>query len=359
MKKKILHYGLSCYKGGIETYLMKISRNINREDVEFLFVDEWEGQAYFRHELEQMGFKFVDIISRRKSFVKNRRQWDELLMREKPDVLHCHLNTLSYIYPIVAAKKYGIKVIVHSRSAGDMGALRSRLLHYVNYRKIEKLDIIRVAVSQEAGKWLFRNLDYIVINNGIDECVYKFSMENRNKIREELDIECKTVIGNVASLSKPKNIDFLLDIFCEFHKYNKNSVLVVVGEGILKSYLREYAKSLNIEQAVIFTGKKDNVEEMLSAMDLFVMTSLYEGFPNALLEAQCSGLRCVVSDKVTREANVGLCTYISLNEAPKKWIEVMMKSLLSCEERGTAYLCIKEKGFSVGEEVKKLMELYK
>lgn len=359
MKKKILHYGLSCNKGGIETYLLKISQNINREEFEFVFVDEWEGKAYYRCELEQMGFKFIDVTSRRKSFIKNRKQWKKILIQEKPDVLHCHLNTLSYIYPIVVAKKLGIKVIVHSRSAGDMWSLHSRIFHNINLKKLVNLDVVRVAVSREAGNWLFGNFSYTVINNGIDESKYKFSMNSRKKIREELGIEDNLVIGNVASLSKPKNISFLIDVFYEFHKCNEKSILLVVGDGKLKSSLYEHVKELDIEQYVIFTGKRDDVGEVLSAMDIFVMTSFYEGFPNALLEAQCSGLKCVVSDTITREVNAGLCTYISLDDIPKRWSEIINESISSSGERDGAYLSIKEKGFSVNEEMKKLMEMYR
>lgn len=359
MKKKILHYGLSCKKGGIETYLMKISQIVNQQEVDFLFIDEWEGKAYYRSELEQIGFKFIDVISRRKSFIKNRKQWDDLLANEMPDVLHCHLNTLSYIYPIIAAKRLGITVIVHSRSSGDMGSLVSKVLHNINYRRIKNIDIIRVAVSNEAGKWLFRSLDYTVINNGIDELKYRFSEKNRNKIRKELGIDKMTIVGNVASLSRPKNIRFLLDVFYEYHKVDKNSVLVLVGDGVLKSSLMEHVKVLGLEYAVIFTGEKDNVEEILSAMDLFVMTSLYEGFPNALLEAQCNGIRCIVSDRITKEVNLGLCTYVSLDEEPIKWVGVMREALKRHEERENAYLNVGEKGFSVRTEIINLMELYR
>lgn len=356
----ILHYGLSPNRGGIETYLDKLWLHIDKETFHFDFIDEWEGKAYFREKFENEGAIFYDITHRRRSVRKNVRQWDQLLRECPPDILHCHLNTLSYVQPIRSAIKQGIPVIVHSRSSGMKISKVSKRFHKWNSKWLKGQDIWRIAVSKNAGEWLFGKDSYFtVINNSVDIEHFEYSDKKRNVFREQMGIDLNTfVVGNVGSLSVEKNQKFLLRIFKQLKMRHKNCKLLIAGEGYLRTELERYAKLLNVNLDVHFLGNIVNIDEMLSALDVFVMPSISEGFPNAVLEAQANGLQCIVSDSVTKEVDVGLCEYISLKEDDVKWATIVDK-YKKPYERDYIKQRTNIQAFSIEKEISRIEGIYR
>ena len=195
MKKRVLHIGLDTHLGGIETYLLKISTYVDREKYDFNFLMYDDVKPCFYKELTSMGWRFYNITSRRKNYFKNRSDLENLFKKEKFDVVHCHLNSLSYITPVRIALRYGCRVIVHSRNAGAISSLPSQILHKINYYRLPKDKIQCVAVSDLAGRWMFgKNADFVVLNNGLDTKKYEFSEEARHSIRQEFNLGNREVI---------------------------------------------------------------------------------------------------------------------------------------------------------------------
>lgn len=356
----ILHYGLKTNRGGIETYLDKIWTHIDKSEFHFDFIDEWGGKVFFREKFEKMGSLFYEITPRRKSIIKNRNDISRVLNEHRPDILHCHLNTLSYITPVVIAVKLGIPVIVHSRSAGSNNRLITKVLHKINKIRLSQKRITRIAVSSEAGIWLFgKKSQFMTINNGIDIESYVFSEEKRQRLRAEWGLSPDTfVIGTVGSLSYPKNHSFLIDVFRQIEKDKTNSRLVIVGSGALKNKLQDKIESYGLSSKILLLENRDDISCVLSAFDVFVMPSIYEGFPNAALEAQTSGLPCFLSDSITREVDVSNVKYLSLKESIETWSKEISNCKPNCH-RIDGRRIVNEAGFSVEREIDVISKVYR
>ena len=363
---EVIHFGLSENKGGIESYLKRITENIDRKKVHFSFIDMTGEDSIpcIQEELECFGADFYKITPRRKSVLQNRRELEYLFKNHSFDILHFHVNTLSYITPVEIALKYNCKVIIHSRS-GSASSLRiTRLLHEINKCRIRKWPVVRIAVSELAGKWLFgESSKYYIFNNAIDTRKFKFDLEMRVKTRNVLKCENCFVIGHVGAFLPVKNHEFLLNILAEIIKYDLNVRLWLIGDGPLKPRIENMAAELGILEKIHFLGVRDDVNNLYSGMDLFVFPSEFEGFPNAVLEAQCEGIPCLISDSITREVDILDCVYrISIKHSKEEWVEKILylskEKLKDDRYRKAASGIIDKRGFSVEVEKRRLENLY-
>ena len=358
--KKILQIGMSSSLGGIEVFLKNLYDNINREKFQIDFIDTTEKGICYKEYFEQHNSKVYKIVPRRENFYKNKKQLEEIIKNGGYDVVHFHLNTLSYISPILLANKYNIKMIVHSHNEWKGKNIKVSLLHKINKRKIENMNIDRLACSEVAGKWIFGNKPFMVINNGIDTKKFKFSMLQREKIREELKIPNNyTVIGNVAAFREQKNHKFLIDIFYDYLKINPQSILLLVGEGKLKKDIQEKVKKLGIENNVKFLGIRDDVNLLMNAFDIFVFPSLYEGFGIALLEAQCNGILCFASDTIPKSVKVSEnLKFLSLKEDSNYWAEYIWENSKHKQTKKREDVEMEDMDYSVKTLTKKIEEIY-
>jgi len=357
---KILQIGLSNHLGGIETYLHKLCTHIDREKFKFDFLVTGFDKPCFYDEFLKMGSGFHFVTPRGKNPVKNRKEINKILEKEKYDIVHCNLNSLSYIYPALAALKNDIPTIIHSRNAGIKSSKISQILHNINFKKLPKEKITMLAVSSEAGNWMFgEETKFRVINNGIYTDKYCYNQDARIKTREKLKLQKQDkVLVNVGALKEQKNHEFLLEILKKLIETEANYKLLLVGKGNLENKLKEYAENMNIINNIIFLGSIDNVAEVLSAADVFVFPSLYEGFPNAVLEAQASGLPCVISDTITNEVIVlPNVEAISLEETPEYWAN-RVENISFDIEREEAYKFIESKKLTVTDEINKIEKIY-
>ena len=356
---RVLHYGLDSRLGGIETYLNKLYNNIDKNKFKFDFLTHTDKEPCWYKEFTEMGSKFYNITPRSKNPIKNRRELSQLFENEKFDVIHCHLNTLSYILPIKIALKKNIPVIVHSRNAGASKSILSNLLHRINFFILPRKKIKMISVSDLAGKWLFgANTNYEVINNGLNIDKYTFNIEARKNIRNELGIRDELVIAHLGAMREQKNHMFILDIFKEVLKYKTDCKLLLVGDGELRKQITDKINELSIEKSVIITGNRNDVPDILSAADKFIFPSFFEGFPNAVLEAETTGLSCLVSDRITKEVIINNnCKCLSLECSSNEWARALL-DLEANMDRKLYAKNIEKNGFSVEDEVKKIQLIY-
>ncbi len=360
--KEILIFGLSSNQGGIETYLKKIWDNIDHSEFHFNFIDMTgkNNRPCFYDNLISSGARFYKITPRNESFVKNRKDIRELFKHNTFDILHFNVNSLSYIYPVTEALRHNVRVIVHSRNAGTTLSRVTTLFHYINRWILDNLKIDRIAVSELAGKWLFLKQPFKVYNNGIDITRYMFDSESRNLKRKEIGCENKYVIGNVGAFLPAKNHRFILKVFSELVKINDKVVLWLIGAGENSENIKALAKELKIENRVYFLGRRNDTNQLYSGMDCFFFPSIYEGFPNALLEAECSGLPCVASDRITSQVFVtNNNSILSLEEPIRNWANALnvYASKRDCD-RVIAAEMVEKKGLSLSKEIKRIEELY-
>ncbi len=318
---KILHIGISEHLGGIETYLYKIASHTDLGKYQFDFLTYPGVTPCFYDELVAMGCKFQRVTPRRESVRKFHKEFEALLKRENYDIIHCHMNTLSFADPIKIAVKNKKRTLVHSHNGEFIGNNISRMLHNWNKMTVPKDKVEMLAVSDLAGKWMFgEDADFTVLNNGVDLSKFYFDSVGREKVRNEFSIGDEKLIVHTGAFRKQKNHDFLIDIFAALHKLDPSAKLMLVGSGELQDGIEDKVKKLGLGQNVIFTGRRSDIKDILSAGDVFLFPSFYEGFPNSLIEAEACGLYCIAADTITKQAKLDeICDYVSLDTKADDW----------------------------------------
>jgi glycosyltransferase involved in cell wall biosynthesis len=156
-----------------------------------------------------------------------------------------------------------------------------------------------------------------------------------------------------------KNHSFLIDIFYEIRKCNKESVLLLVGDGELHPQIERKVRALNLQDCVVFTGLRSDVNELYQAMDVFVLPSLYEGLGMVAVEAQAAGLPCYISSEVPSEAILvpKQCKTLPLDVSPEIWAKTIIKDF-DIYHRESDMQAINEQGYDIQEEARALEEYY-
>ncbi|MDT3766196.1 glycosyltransferase family 1 protein [Priestia filamentosa] len=321
-------------RGGLETLIMNIYRNIDRSRIQFDFLVHREEQGAFDDEIISLGGRIhkVPYVTQVGHFAYVRALNNFFVTHPEYQIVHSHMNAMSGLI-LKSAKKKGVPIrIAHSHSAKYGNSIPEK-----TYKKFVSLSIPLVSTqffscSQLAGDSLFgkkvANNKMVIIKNGVDLKRFAFRKEIRNKIRKELKVHEDThIVGHVGRFQQMKNHDFLVDVFAKFHRKNPNSVLLLVGDGDLRQTVEQKVRDLKLGQAVHFLGTRSDVHEVMQAFDVLLFPSLYEGLPVTLVEAQALGIKCVISDCITKEIDLGLelVKFISLNEPLSAWVEEVAK----------------------------------
>ena len=224
--------------------------------------------------------------------------------------------------PIIYAKKCGIKVIVHAHSARDpMLPLHYRIVNYFNRLLVNRIVKIKFACSDLASNWIFgKKGSGILVKNGIDLKKYEFSHDIREKYRKRLGFNPEDIVlVSVGRMSYPKNQKLLIDMMSDLPNDYK---LLLVGDGPDYDSLMKLSGG---RDNIIFLGNREDTEGILMASDVFLMPSFYEGFPIAAIEAQATGILCLLSDRITRQARIiEQVKYLSIDNR-KEWLEAIIK----------------------------------
>lgn len=350
--------------GGLESFLMTIYRNIDRSKVQFDFLVHRQERGAFDDEIESLGGKIFRLNPIRPArFFQYQKELKSFFLDHKEyKIIHSHLNENSAIV-LNVAKRLNIPIrIAHSHAKATAGPYKF-LREFIKTR-IYSNSTLNLACSEDAGKWLYGGKDFDVFKNSVDVEKFKFpqNSEKIKTLKDEVGIESKDfVMGLVARFSFTKNHIFLIDVFNEYQKLNKDSKLLLVGDGELKLEINNYIKELNLQEKVLFTGNVSNPQDYLSLMNIFVMTSFNEGMPVVLIEAQCNGLPVLMSDTIPAEIEITDLTYReSLNSSPKHWANKIneIKELHKDDHRELYKTIIKDKNYDISSNAQKLIDLY-
>lgn len=358
-KLRVIHYGMSPNLGGIETYLLNLARNLGSEiHSDFLFSD-YGRLPWFAPELKPTGSQFFGVTPRRVSILQNRRDLVELFRREAFDILHFHANTVSYVAPLRAALGQGVRVILHSHNAGASRSRLTRALHNYHRQTIPWSRITRAAVSNEAGRWMFGKRTFDVIHNGIDIEGFAFKPNAREDVRATWGASpSDLVVGQVGVFLPAKNHLFALSVFCETLRRRPEALLVLVGDGPGQEDIRARALELGVAHRVQFLGRRSDMPRVMAGFDVLLMPSLHEGFPIVTIEAQASGLPCLLSDHITPEVVVSpSCTRLSLTVPASVWAERAVAS--NCGDRLLGQQAVMEAGYSLEANAAAVGNLYR
>lgn len=339
---KVLIYTLTEGRGGVEEYVLNLSRYRDNPGQKFGYIISGDKTAY-KPELDAMSVDYFFVPKKRK-LLSNIADLGRVLKTNRSDYETFYVNTsgIYYVIPYILAKRYGYKIILHSHSSS--GDWPKSLIHFFNRMWVNLLVKERLACSNNAGKWMFGNRSYHLIPNAIDIDKFLFDDELREKYRRELKLEDSLVIGNIGRLHKGKNQRFILEILKCLKEMRVNASLVLVGDGDMRESLETAAKELEVIDRVRFIGQTRTSEIYYSVMDCFVMPSYVEGFPITLIEAQANGVPCIVSDTITQETNItGLVCYMSIKEEAQSWA----KWIVDHHTRYNKFGLLEKRGFDV------------
>lgn len=329
--KRLLCIVSSLNAGGAETFLMKIHRSIDREKYQLDFCVMSNGVGVYEDEVKARGGRIFRAAEKTKNPVKCFLDIRRIVRENRYEyVMRVNQHSLSVI-DLLAAKSGGAKrLIMRSSNAGTTGRLNGAL-HRIFMFLPKTVPNVKIAPSTEAAEFTFgknavKKGKASLLHNGLDYDAYKFDLSVRNDIRRTLGTD-GLILGHVGRFSKQKNHAFLLDVFKCLSELDDGARLALVGTGELEDEIKARAAELGLEEKIAFLGRRSDVPSLMSAFDVLALPSLYEGMPNVIIEAQASGLPCVISDTVTPEADItGLVKYLSVGLPPEKWAEAILES---------------------------------
>lgn len=346
-------------RDGVTGVMLNLLRNIDKSKFHIDFIVINEPEEGICNQIKNEGGEIIYIPRK----ITHPIQY--ILMYSKAckgyDIVHVHGNSATMVLEMIAAALAGVKVrIAHSHNTYCVSKIIDKIFRPLFYC----LCNTRIACGEEAGVWLFGERSFSIINNGINSEKYLFRENEREIVRGEFSLDDNNiVVGNVANFLAAKNHDFLIEVFIELLKMDSRYRLLLLGAGELMNTIREKVEKSNISKLVYFVGSVSGVERYLSAMDLIVMPSLNEGFPLTLIEEQCNGLRCFVSDRITKEVDLsGNIEFLSLDKSAEEWAQIIHGNVKKASDRQqTSYRAqsaIKSKGYDMIQSIKLLEKIY-
>ncbi|MBQ4154953.1 MAG: glycosyltransferase [Clostridia bacterium] len=364
--KKILIFAPTAPTSGITQYILNILNTAALDGLEIDILSFKNDRL--KKWAEEKGRKYYEFnISMYKHPIKYRRFLNEVFSSGY-NVVHYHLSSLSTLNIFKIARKSGVKkIILHSHSTftdlpSKMRTVVFSTIHKLLRKRATGFADVLCACSKPAAEWMFgshKAQEAFILNNAVDTDKFAYNKDVGCDIKAQLGIKEKYVIGHIGRFSKQKNQHFLIEIMEEVLKLRDDCALVLVGDGADREYVQEFSKEKRLDNKIWFVDFKEDIYKYYSSFDLFVLSSLFEGLPITLVEAQANGLHSLVSDNITKESNLtGLVEFLPLEEGSAFWAQKLCKALDSSKRIETKML-LKEKGFDLAEQSEKLLRLYR
>lgn len=361
--KRLLCLTSNVNAGGAETFLMKVYRRLDRSRYQMDFCINVPQKCFYEEEILSMGGRIYRIPAKSEDPVEFSRQLAQIIRSNGYEyVLRITSNALGF-WDLKIAKNAGARVCAaRSSNSSDGGSWKSRIVHRLGGFLFTRYVDVKFAPSDLAaihtfGKAAYENGSVTILPNAVDLDIFHYDEAARVRIREELGLTEDTLLaGHVGRFDVQKNHDFLLAIFREIVDKHPKSKLLLVGNGTLEQQIRGKVRDMNLQGDVLFAGVRSDIPSVLSAMDVFVFPSFYEGMPNTVIEAQSTGLPCIIADTITRQADItGLVQYFSLEDDPEIWADAALKAAESPrKDTGRAFV---EKKYDIQSTVDAFVRL--
>lgn len=370
-RRKIAVIALDLDRTGISAVIMNACRQIDRKEFALsLFVGDRVMPEYLE-ECRQLGVRVNILPLKHRDPAGYYAGLYRLLKQERYELVHVHGNSAMITPELAIAALTGIRVrIAHSHNTACDHPVMHQLLRPFFGCLYQKA----IACSHLAGQWMFGNRPFEVLQNGIDTSRYLYNEETRRRFRKRLGIGDAFLIGHAAQYTLQKNHEFLLEVFQKLAEKREDVWLMLAGNGPRFLEIEQKIKEHPYRDRILVLGDLPQIEEAYSAMDLFVLPSLFEGFPVVLVEAQAAGLPCLVSDRITKEVNLsGNVHFLPITSADvwadAIWLE--METQADCrpdcsawsvrrrERSGQARQRIIAEGYDAKSNVIRLQEIYR
>lgn len=359
---RVLQVTSKLFRGGAESFIMNVYRAMDPSAIQFDFLVFRSEREYYEDEIEHRGGNVYHVPVMEGANLLRRRQMLDAFFDEHYDyvAVHGHMAALGRDY-LSSAARHGIgRRLSHSHVA-DFERTPRNIVKQAFQRGFGEYATKRLACSNAAGEFMYPGQSFEVVKNGIDVNRFAFDPERRAAFRRRFGF-CDTdkVIGHVGRFELVKNHSFLIDSFALLSSMDPFCVLVLAGDGSLRKDIEKKVESMGLAGRVRFLGLIDDMSSFYDGVDCFVMPSLSEGLPFSAIEAQCSGLPCVLSDGISAEAAItDLVRYQSLQSDAGAWAAAIRDALVSGRSRRDAYAeRVVDAGFSVTETAARLYELY-
>lgn len=330
---RILHVIGIMNRGGAETMIMNLYRNVDRTKVQFDFVENTSEKAIFDDEILALGGCIYNCPHYNgKNHFEYKKWWNDFFKEHKGEykIIHGHLGSTASIY-LKIAKKYGLCTIAHSHNTIMKKDLNNLIYKVYSYPTRFIADYFftcsYVAGVSRFGKKIANDSNRCyLLKNSVETKKFLYDKDVSDQVRKEFDVQDKIVIGHVGRFNVQKNHVFLIDIFKKIYEKNKNTVLFLLGDGEEKEKILEKVKNLDLVDCVRFLGVRNDVNKIMQCMDVMLFPSLFEGLPVTIIEAQASSLPCVLSDTITKECKITEnVEFLSLKTDVDTWSNVTLK----------------------------------
>ena len=349
--------------GGVESVVINYYRNIDRSKIQFDFICDSDSIDIPYDEITALGGEVILIPPYQKP-IRYHFAIKKLLKEKKYKIVHAHITTMS-VFPLFAAFCAKVPIrIAHAHSVTNKKERKKNLMKQIlrPFSKLFATDYF--CCSAYAGRWLFGHSTYdagrvYLLNNAISVEKFLYNEELRKKMRKQLNIkEDCFVVGHIGRFVSTKNHHLLLQIFKEIYEKNKNSLLLLVGQGPLMEDVKKQVNQVGLTDVVYFLGQRKDVASLYQVFDVFLLPSLYEGLPVVGVEAQTSGLLCFFSDEMTREAKILSSTkFFSLSTSPKELASEILKKYRTYERKSCEQDIINNH-YNIKTEANLLLEKY-
>lgn len=352
-------------RGGAETMVMNYYRHIDRSRLQFDFVVHREERGAYEDEIEQLGGRIYRMMPLRPWTFRQYQRQISSFFDEHPEyqIIHGQCSESGYFFYKEAAKRGVPHIIAHAHSSHVPFDLKLIVRTWFKHNMRPYLTDY-FACGKDAAEWLFGKKlaqKAMILPNAIDTKLYQFSEKIREAKREQLGISPQEmIVCHVGSFVNAKNHAFLLNVFCRLFQKNPSALLLLIGDGSLKNEIEQKTHQLSIDKAVRFLGVRDDVNELMMISDIFLFPSIHEGLPMSLVEAQCTGLPCVISDGVPQEACMtDLITRLSLyNNKVEDWANSINRQSIIHHDRSGYARQIAIAGYDIKQNAQWLQNFY-
>jgi len=360
--KRLLCIVSTMNAGGAETFLMKVYRQLDKTKYQMDFCICNLEKNFYEDEIIKMGGKVYHLPMKTKNPFKYCYLLFKLIFSNKYNYVFRLGSTIFETFDLYIAMLAGAKIRIF-RSCNANAGFSSILIktHKIFRKLIMNIVNVKIAPSDLAAKFTFGNTKNVhILNNGLDTKLFEFSLEKRNKIRQELNIRDNFVVGHIGRFNFQKNHKFLLEIFAEIIKQKENAILLLIGKGELEKTVKKQAKELNILDSIKFLCVRSDIPNLLSAMDVFVFPSLFEGMPNTVIEAETNGLLCLISDTITKQVQqTDIVHFMNLNKNSLEWAKKIIEivSMQKLENRRQYAEQMKQSGYDISNVTEQFVSL--
>ncbi len=329
MERVLVGYLIDGKHSGIDKYLLNVLKMVSSEHVRFDFLTTQINEKLAQY-LKKYYANLYEVPSLKHPLEQYKRV-KQLIEQHHYTIAYFNISESFNCAGVKAAKDCGVKkIIVHSHSAGiDSHNLLKRnvrlALHSIFKHLLVNWTTDYFACSKKAGQWMFPNSVIVskqlqLIQNAVDTERFAYNEETRQKVRKKLGLENKFIVGHIGNFCYQKNIEFLIEVIRELVSIKSNAVLLSVGVGPDREMAQQLVNRYQLQDNVYFLGQRDDVPQLLQAMDLFLLPSRFEGLPIVGIEAQVAGLRIILSDTISEEVKLSEnCIFVSLNDSAKYW----------------------------------------